>query len=525
MINKLEFNNLVITNKKKIQKIKTQTIQKLVQKIKKLKYILEKKPEYEKNKERFRKATLCLEELKKLKCIDLMKRVLVLEKSPSAILTNGLCSPEEMAVAMVAVNKLMHDLVNVLKENLGLTDENNAWKKELMQASKRRVKILRTEQKRKNRQNLKAQKIIACKRLEWLKNQNGEQSEVNGDENNVSTGLQHDEGANISTLGYWKIEPINDESSKKSEKGKTNYKETRAEEKAVKKRDKPEANNRNILKTNTKTSDQLKSINTRKPDLERNVIEPTKNMLISFDSNLEDEKFPESLKEEITHVVDPFFITASGENYRSTAVVVRNGQVLDSQTNKANDNARKRPVENYTTRENRSNVRIHNKDVQDKSRQSTGKKNNSEGLHPSWVAKQKLKPVIGSFQGKKIKFDDVDNSDLEERRDEEVGPKNNFALNKSTKSTENDKDLHPSWAAKQKFKPVITDFKGKKIVFGDEVHEEIKTQEPYKVAAPAKNAKRLNTTDTLHPSWIAKQKLKPAIATFQGKKITFNDDD
>jgi len=37
---------------------------------------------------------------------------------------------------------------------------------------------------------------------------------------------------------------------------------------------------------------------------------------------------------------------------------------------------------------------------------STAPPLSTDGMHPSWVAKQKFKPKIAAFQGTKIKFDD-----------------------------------------------------------------------------------------------------------------------
>ncbi|XP_053960520.1 uncharacterized protein LOC128864783 [Anastrepha ludens] len=534
MFNKLEFNNLVISNKRKIQRAKTQTIQKLVQKIKKLKYLLDKKPDHVKNKERYRKATLSFEELKKLKSVDLMKHVLVLEKSPSAILTNGLCSPEEMAFAMLAVNKIIHELVSIFREKLQLDDGNQAWKKELMQTSRRRIKILRTEQKRKSRQDLKAQKIIARKRTEWLQNQSGTQT--NEDKNKGKDLL--DEGANISTLGYWKIESIEDESSKKSKKQIKDKKIISKVNRTVVSGSSPSSKSGNVSKNTQTVLHQA----------ERNTFSNAENEAISkyddsvgiaasdFNINLESRNSPEKTKEDITHVVDPFFITNSGENYRSSAVIIRNGNVLDLQANenneksKADGNAQKRPRNNYNKRENSTHFKADYTPIQAKNVHRSVKESHVEGFHPSWEAKKKFKAVIGSFQGKKIKFEDGANNDVGvtyQNNNESVGKESQYKKQLTAKKIESksdDKDLHPSWAAKQKFKTAITDFKGKKIIF-DEDEKRSKPEETTKIVAPTKTVGKSNTTDAVHPSWEAKKKQKCSITAFQGKKITFEDGD
>lgn len=58
------FQYKVISNKKGIQQARIQTINKLVHKIRKLKILLDKRPEDKKCKERIRKSTETMEQLK-----------------------------------------------------------------------------------------------------------------------------------------------------------------------------------------------------------------------------------------------------------------------------------------------------------------------------------------------------------------------------------------------------------------------------------------------------------------------------
>nr|XP_014091119.2 serum response factor-binding protein 1 [Bactrocera oleae] len=537
MVNKLEFNNLVVTNKKKIQLIKTKSIQKLVQKIKKLKYLLDKNPEHEKNKERFRKAALCLEEMKKLKCIVLMKRVLILEKSPSAILTNGLSSADEMAVAMVGDNKLMQELVKVFKEKLGISNENKSWKKELMQASKKQIKITKTEKKRKSRKALKEQKAMARKRTEWLKNQNGTQDIVNINEQKNEVVLkENDEGANISTLGYWKIEEIVNESPDENKKAIVKeYTEVSEQQQTIK-------NSKTSSKTNVNTSKSEhkpwpKSEKMKKSSIDNNRNETSVSLNSPFDYNLSGSNVLEKTNQEIvTHVIDPFFITDSGENYRSSAVVVRNGTVFDPQISKKSIEIK--PLENKQKR-SRETFRNHQKSfdhfrpsnarekTSDKSIRKTCQEYKTEELHPSWAAKQKLKTVITVFQGKKIRFD-TDNDQVDEEaininsKVVNIGSQYKKHLSANPRKNKHTGEaIHPSWAAKQKFSAAITDFKGKKISFGD---DGVLQSSSDHIKAPLQQ-ESLSTVNGLHPSWLAKQKQKPTITTFQGKRTTFQDDE
>ncbi|XP_039970600.1 serum response factor-binding protein 1 [Bactrocera tryoni] len=533
MVNKLEFNNLVVTNKKKIQLIKSKTIQKLVQKIKKLKYLLDKNPEHDKNKERFRKAVLCLEEMKKLKCIVLMKRVLILEKSPSAILTNGLSSAEEMAVAMVGDNKLMQELAEDFKEKLGISKENKIWKKELMQASKKQIKIIKTEKKRKSRKALKEQKAMARKRTEWLNNQNRGQDILNlNEQKNEVVIKENDEGANVSTLGYWKIEEIDNKHPPIK-----NKKAIVKEHKEVSEKQQTTKNCKTSLTTNVNPSKNENQHWPKSEEIKKSSIEGNSNeSSVSLNSpsyyNLSGSNAMEKNKEEIvTHVIDPFFITDSGENYRSSAVVVRNGTVFDPQISKKPlENTEKWSRETYENhlksydhfRPNNARQRISEKSIR-----KTCEEYKTEGLHPSWAAKQKLKSVISAFQGKKIRFEDNDdqvdegvtNSNSKVVNIESQNKKHLSANRRKNKHTE--EAVHPSWAAKQKFSTAITVFKGKKFRFGD---DGVLQPSSDHINAPSQHDS-LNTLKGLHPSWLAKQKQKSRIISFQGKKTTFQDDE
>ncbi|KAJ3215657.1 hypothetical protein HK099_006258, partial [Clydaea vesicula] len=92
--------------------------------------------------------------------------------------------------------------------------------------------------------------------------------------------------------------------------------------------------------------------------------------------------------------------------------------------------------------------------------------------------------------------------------------------------------LHPSWKAKKAQAPVIKDFVGKKITFGDDVTEESftvqNTNNNHSIKLPA-NGKNIisqpKIVENLHPSWQAKKSQNLGIVSFTGSKITFDDDD
>ena len=95
-----------------------------------------------------------------------------------------------------------------------------------------------------------------------------------------------------------------------------------------------------------------------------------------------------------------------------------------------------------------------------------------------------------------------------------------FSKESSVNKTE-EKNLHPSWVAKQNMKnqkKVILGAQGNKIKFGDD-------DEPHQILSTpiVKYVKQGDTSDKLHPSWIAKQQQKVTIKEFQGTKIKFDD--
>ena len=86
--------------------------------------------------------------------------------------------------------------------------------------------------------------------------------------------------------------------------------------------------------------------------------------------------------------------------------------------------------------------------------------------------------------------------------------------NESYAIKDDEKNLHPSWAAKRKQKINIDDkIQGKKIRF-DHQDEDFVTKSSHS-----------NEPKNLHPSWAAKKDFNKGIQPFQGKKKVFNDDD
>lgn len=114
--------------------------------------------------------------------------------------------------------------------------------------------------------------------------------------------------------------------------------------------------------------------------------------------------------------VDEFFITADGSNYLSTAV--SNTKQDDESDDESHPNRGKEFIK---------------------------KPHEASFFHKS--DKKPVKPATNRIDNKKRKWTE---------NEEEV---------QTVKESKLDPELHPSWQAKQKQKPIITEFKGKKITF------------------------------------------------------------
>lgn len=171
----------------------------------------------------------------------------------------------------------------------------------------------------------------------------------------------------------------------------------------VKREQKSPKNNKKNTNETSKPPKDKQTANAPKPN------KKTKNAKTKEETSTENGN-PEA-QNQVT--VDPFFITDDGSNYLSTAVINRTEDPVSDD-------------EFSNRRDRRSNQFGRNK--------SFNKTTQSQTL-----AKRKPNPN-SDFYNKKPKFDDEAN-------------------------VENAANLHPSWAAKKKQKPTITDFKGTKITF------------------------------------------------------------
>ncbi|KAH8418486.1 hypothetical protein KR009_005227 [Drosophila setifemur] len=465
MLDRLKFNNLVIktninrkwktikkhwqsqvvTNKKVIQKARAQTIAKLVQKLRKAKDVLVKHPDSEKDKTRLRKNTECMAQLKALNCIDIVRQSLLQEgTNPNTVIASERSTPDELGIAMLRLNKLMHGLVDKFMSTLKLNNGKDvAWREEILESSKRQMKIKRTEEKKRKRKELKDQKAQTRNRLEWL-NQNKVEI-VDNSESDVPTVPDVSEPEKDEELKSV-LKPKNRVVLSKKDPLKPNS-ATKAKSSEYLSRKEPIMR----VQANKSSPKEKKVQSTKKRQANREIkgkqlLEARIDKQQSVDSNSEPDK------NRPTHVVDPFFITETGQPYLSTAVF------LSDDNNSEGEKEPKPPHVKKFRNEHRRADRTQMERPERLTQFNTKKLN--DGRHPSWLAKQQQKPIIGDFRGKKITFsEDGQASDIK------APYVNSLANNPTATSTEG---MHPSWVAKQKWKPKIAAFQGTKIKFDEE---------------------------------------------------------
>ncbi|EDW59386.1 serum response factor-binding protein 1 [Drosophila virilis] len=516
MFNKLEFNNLVITNKKQIQQARAQTIARVVNKLRKLKDELKRKPESEKHQERLRKSVECISELKSLKCMDIMRTLLLQNgKNHKAVLTNGRATPDEVAIAMLGLNKIMQMLVAAFQLALDLGNKaNDDWRTAILETSKRRLKLERTEEKRRKRKELKEQKAQTRNRMIWLQQNQPpgedkcEQSVINtaagecliecpltpilkGNGNNKEI---QDNSMLISLPDLvektkHKIPKCNENQQKVHEESKKRIagqpeiedgnriaenspqlkevvvnpkrkkiKKLENKPKQEKTNSKPTGQKANAVVENKTQREKAGAIPNRK---ERKEVEP-KPMSEKAEVNRKRQTAKEPEKERPTHVVDPFFITESGQPYLSTAVVLSGDSHNESDDNQHVEQRKRKPLakkQEYNS--SRSNERHnHERSNERHNYERSNERHNNERSnerHPSWMAKQQQKPIIANYKGRKTKFND----------DDSVAEISTAPVAAPSATDAGVTGMHPSWLAKQKLKPKIAKFAGKKIKFDD----------------------------------------------------------
>lgn len=159
-----------------------------------------------------------------------------------------------------------------------------------------------------------------------------------------------------------------------------------------------------LIEDNEKVEKPPKSRPAKKPKLEK--AKPVRN---EENDNPKPAKSKKNKKAAESTAVDDFFITAEGTSYLSTAVVKEEPKVKKEGGEaraKPQHEKRNQPFDKVAPN-NRGNGKFEAKPSFKRPYEEVAepKKEIDPNLHPSWLAKQKQKPIIAGFQGKKITFD------------------------------------------------------------------------------------------------------------------------
>lgn len=399
----------IILMKKTMQRSKVCVISKLVKKLRDVKKKLEKEPNTLKLSGRSVKLTEQIEYLKRTPNVELASLCLTSTKIPQQILTNPLSYTADLALANLCSYKVVDEKIKAIKDKYNLNDETVQWRKMLGEIGKKKQRKIIKEGHVKRKEAAKKVKDIQKRRDEWL-------------EENI-------EGLEIVP----KVMADGDDESE------------------------PEVNDDS---DEDKLKDVPKKISATKLTLKKET--PTKKRPMEtkdkstpiLSKHIKVAKAPPPLK------LDSFFVTASGTSYMAAGVTERSQPAgpndgLDRRERRAQKFGRssaRRPERPQLQQQRNTSMRPQ------QTFQKSAANAPEAGLHPSWAAKQKTKG-IDQFQGKKIKFG-------------ETAPAPSSIVRKAPQSiastaSEETAKLHPSWLAKQKQKPVISEFKGKKITFDD----------------------------------------------------------
>lgn len=397
--------------KKTIQRAKVCVISKLVKKLRDVKKKLENEPNTLKLSGRSVKLTEQIEHLKRTPNIELASSCLISTKIPQQILTNPLSSTSDLALANLCAYKVVDAKIKAIKDKYSLNDDTIQWRQMIREIGKKKQRKIIKEGHVKRKEAAKKVKEIQKKRDEWL------EENIEGPESLLKVKADADDGSEAEV----------DDSDVDNEANEAKPKEV-------------------LQKISPNKLTLTKDTPAKKRPLEiKNKSTPVLSKQIKI------AKAP-PLK------LDSFFVTASGTSYMAAGVTERfqpagPNDGLDRRERRAQKFGKKtlRRPERLQTQQRNGSMRP----------QQTFQRPASSApefaLHPSWAAKQKTKG-IDQFQGKKIKFGDAAPSSVVRKAPQAI------AL---TASAEDTTKLHPSWLAKQKQKPVISEFKGKKITFGD----------------------------------------------------------
>ncbi|KAJ3317971.1 hypothetical protein HDU76_000992 [Blyttiomyces sp. JEL0837] len=146
---------------------------------------------------------------------------------------------------------------------------------------------------------------------------------------------------------------------------------------------------------------------------------------------------------------------------------------------------------------------------------ATSKKESISGSDQEEAPQKKEKNRMGQRARRQLWEKEYGNRAKHLQVIEHVMVANKIKKEREARAKEAVEDLHPSWQAKKAARASIKPFEGKKITFGDDDD----------ISAPlAKKGAKADNGGDLHPSWQAKKAANARMAAFQGKKMTFDDD-
>lgn len=377
--------------KKTIQRSKVCVIGKLVRNLRDVKKKLEKQPNTLQLTGRTVKLTEQIDYLKRTGNVELATACLLNRRSAQQVVTNPMSTGPELALAHLCSFKLVADKCAAVKERLSLADDDDIWRKMIQEVGKKKQRKIKKETHLKRKAEVREVKDLQKKRSAWL------EENIDVDELKSKGALNVDDDDSAAAAAEQPVEK--------------------------KKRVADNVPPKTSAKTNASAAEKrIEKIAPSAP-------------------------VPRTLK------VDSFFVTSSGSNYMATAAIERH-QPAGPNDGMDRRERRAQKLGGSTTRDRRSETSF----VRRQHHAPPVAAAAPAALHPSWVAKQKSKG-IEQFQGTKIKFGDT--VSLPRQQANVVAPTKTPAEQDAAK-------LHPSWVAKQKLKPTISEFQGKKITFGDD---------------------------------------------------------
>ncbi|XP_055326956.1 serum response factor-binding protein 1 [Sitodiplosis mosellana] len=340
---KAQINNQIIQLQGKFKQAKVATVRKLVDKLKHP----EKNPKQNRaaKSERYQNV---LNQIKHMSPKRLGLLALMYYKSGKNYLADSSSTVDQLVVGYFCEHKSVNDILDAIRKKLKL-DESWNWRRSVRKLFKKKNKTLNAEKVKKKKNSF---------------------TETDGTDSTATTKGKH---------------------KKDQQKAEPNGKPEKAV-KPKKKQKEPDAEPSESEESDSSESDDDVDV---RPAEKNQVSEPPT-------------------------TVDDFFITADGSNYLSTAIPNQKQEVdSDGETNqrlyRSKDFDRKPKEASFFHKSDKKPVKLAvNRsegtkrkwldDREEQTGQPMEKKVDPE-LHPSWQAKQKLKPTITEFKGKKITFD------------------------------------------------------------------------------------------------------------------------